>query len=59
MLIYPTQVGDGLEIYIVTASRRPLADLESIPNVKQVQGTLIGREEGEKVFVLRRELKKD
>ncbi|CAG7853569.1 Probable proteasome subunit beta type-6 [Serendipita indica DSM 11827] len=53
------EVGDGLEIYIVTASKRPNADLEAIANLKQVPGGFIGGEDGEKIYVVRRELKKD
>ncbi|KAG8859428.1 Proteasome subunit beta type-6 [Serendipita sp. 411] len=53
------EVGDGLEIYIVVASNRPTGDLESIPSVKQVQGTYEGIQGREKIFVLRRDLKKD
>lgn len=53
------EVGDGLEIYIVCASNRPAADLEAISGIKQLQGTFIGQEEGEKIYVVRRELKKD
>lgn len=58
MLLF-IQVGDGLEIYIVCASNRPAADLEAISGIKQLQGTFIGQEEGEKIYVVRRELKKD
>jgi hypothetical protein len=48
-----------LEIYVVVASNRPTADLQAIAGIKQIQGTFIGQEEGEKIFVIRRELKKD
>ncbi|PVF98515.1 putative PRE7-20S proteasome subunit [Serendipita vermifera] len=53
------EVGDGLEIYIVLGSKRSTTDIEGIPEVKQVQGTFVGQEEGEKIYILRKELKKD
>jgi 20S proteasome subunit beta 6 len=60
------EVGDGLEIYIVLAADRPSADLKALPDVKRLPGTfsVMGEaagagSDGEKMFVLRRELKKD
>jgi len=60
------EVGDGLEIYIVLAAHRSSAELEALPGIERVQGSFLvlgeqadaGRE-GEKIFVMRRELKKD
>jgi 20S proteasome subunit beta 6 len=60
------EVGDGLEIYIVlAASASPdlSAGLEGKANVKGVPGefTVVGggEAEGERMFIMRRELKKD
>lgn len=49
------QVGDGLEVYVVVAKRRSAQGLESMRGV-QVMST---RPDGDRVFVIRRELKKD
>lgn len=49
------QVGDGLEMYIVLAKDRSLQGLEGVKGVKE----LTTNSEGERVFVIRRELKKD
>ncbi|KAF9235654.1 nucleophile aminohydrolase [Melanogaster broomeanus] len=49
------EVGDGLEMYIVLAKGRGLHDLEGIMGVQELTAT----EDGERVFVVRRELKKD
>lgn len=51
------QVGDGLEMYIVLAKGKAPQGLDSIKGA-QVQ-ELSTRSDGERVFVLRRELKKD
>lgn len=53
-----SQVGDGLEIFIVLASGRPTTELEHIPNIKRVYGATTATV-GEKIFVLRKDLKKD
>ncbi|THG96089.1 hypothetical protein EW026_g5679 [Hermanssonia centrifuga] len=49
------QVGDGLEIYVVLAHGRSVQGLEGVPGVQEL--TTSG--EGDRVFVIRRELKKD
>jgi len=54
------EVGDGLEIYIVLARDRDLQDFEAIQarNVHLTQEVTV-TDDGERVFVLRRDLKKD
>ncbi|KAF9651357.1 proteasome subunit [Thelephora ganbajun] len=54
------EVGDGLEIYIVFAKTRDLQDFETIraKNVHLIQELTVA-EDGERIFVLRRDLKKD
>jgi 20S proteasome subunit beta 6 len=57
-LFLPTnnaQVGDGLEIYIVLAKGRTLHGTESIGGLQELTVT----DDGERVFVVRRDLKKD
>jgi len=49
------QVGDGLEMYIVLAKGRTLHETESIGGLQELTTT----DEGERVFVVRRDLKKD
>ena len=49
------QVGDGLEIYVVVAQGRSPQGLESMRNVQE----LSTRPDGDRMFILRRELKKD
>ena len=49
------QVGDGLEIYVVVAQGRSPQGLEGMRNVQEVSP----RADGDRMFVLRRELKKD
>jgi len=60
------EVGDGLEIFIVTASGRTCGDIERITGVQEVQGGFISMGaaaddafEGERTFVVRRDLKRD
>lgn len=52
----PLQVGDGLEMYVVLAKNSP-----SIQGLRDVRGLseLTATEDGERVFVVRRDLKKD
>jgi len=54
------EVGDGLEIYIVLARDRDLGDLEVVRarNVGLTQEVTV-TDDGERVFVLRLDLKKD
>ena len=49
------QVGDGLEMYIVMAQGRPLP--EAVTNLLPEELPSTG--DGERVFVLKRDLKKD
>ncbi|EIN12190.1 proteasome subunit [Punctularia strigosozonata HHB-11173 SS5] len=49
------EVGDGLEMYIVLAKGRTLQGLEGIRGLQELSTT----PEGERLFVVRRELKKD
>jgi 20S proteasome subunit beta 6 len=49
------QVGDGLEIYVVVAKGRPVHGLEGSNNIQEISSA----EDEERVFVIRRELKKD
>ncbi|KDQ49909.1 hypothetical protein JAAARDRAFT_42507 [Jaapia argillacea MUCL 33604] len=49
------EVGDGLEMYVVLAKGRGLGGMEAIGGVQE----LSERTEGERLFVVRRELKKD
>ena len=49
------QVGDGLEIYVVVAKGRSPQGLESMRGVQEMST----RPDGDRVFVIRRELKKD
>lgn len=50
------KVGDGLEIYIVFAKGRSVQGLQEVRGlIQEVSAT----EGGERVFVIRRELKKD
>lgn len=54
------QVGDGLEIYIVLAKGRDLQDFEAIRGRDaQLTEEVTGTDEGERIFVFRRDLKKD
>lgn len=52
----PHQVGDGLEIYVVLSKNSP-----SIQGLRDIRGAseLTSTDDGERVFVVRRELKKD
>ena len=49
------QVGDGLEIYVVVAQGRSPQGLEAMRNVQELSPNA----GGDRMFVLRRELKKD
>jgi 20S proteasome subunit beta 6 len=49
------QVGDGLEMYVVLAKGRGLHGLEGVRGVQELTAT----DDGQRVFVVRRELKKD
>ena len=49
------QVGDGLEIYVVVAAGRSPQGLDTMRNVQE----LTPLPEGDRMFVLRRPLKKD
>ena len=49
------QVGDGLEIYVVVTKGHSPQGLESIRNVQEVTT----RADTDRMFVIRRELKKD
>ena len=49
------QVGDGLEMYIVLAKGRTLPDVVTNLMPEELPST----EEGERIFVLKRDLKKD
>jgi 20S proteasome subunit beta 6 len=49
-------VGDGLEIYVVFA--KGSRSLQSLANIRDVQ-EMTATEDGERIFVIRRELKKD
>jgi 20S proteasome subunit beta 6 len=50
------EVGDGLEIYVVLAREGDaIESVESVQGVQEVTAT----EEGQRVFYIRRELKKD
>jgi 20S proteasome subunit beta 6 len=49
------QVGDGLEIFVVLAQGRAAPELEHAPGVQELSAT----PGGERVFIVRRELKKD
>jgi 20S proteasome subunit beta 6 len=51
------QVGDGLEMFVVLAQGRPATEVENVPGAQELSTAPAG--EGERVFVLRRELKKD
>jgi 20S proteasome subunit beta 6 len=57
------EVGDGLEIFVVLARGRGTAGLERLPHVEEVTPGALpsseGEGEGERVFVIRRDLKKD
>lgn len=50
------EVGDGLEMYVCVAKGRTLDDLKGVVGVQELTG---GDGDGERVFVIRRELKKD
>jgi 20S proteasome subunit beta 6 len=50
------EVGDGLEMYVVLARGRGTRGLEGIAGIQEVSTT---GADGERVFVVRRELKKD
>ncbi|KAN0087856.1 Nucleophile aminohydrolase [Tylopilus felleus] len=49
------EVGDGLEMYIVLAKDRGVQGMEGIRGVQELSVT----DEGERIFVVRRDLKKD
>ena len=48
-------MGDGLEMYVVLAKGRDAQELESIVGVTEVSSTA----DGERVFIVQRDLKKD
>lgn len=50
------EVGDGLEIYVIVA---PGSTPQGLDAVKGIQEVTVGSTDGERVFVIRRELKKD
>jgi len=50
------KVGDGLEIYVIVA---PGSTPQGLDAVKGIQEVTVGSTDGERVFVIRRELKKD
>jgi len=50
------EVGDGLEIYVIVARNRSLTELNAIQGIQEVTGSSTAEE---RVFVIRRELKKD
>jgi len=52
------EVGDGLEIYVIVARGRSLSELSGIPGIQEMTGSPSAAD-GERVFVIRRELKKD
>lgn len=55
-LFFFSQVGDGLEIYVVLAKNsNSLQGLQTIRDIQEVTST----SDGERTFVIRRELKKD
>ncbi|KAG2054048.1 N-terminal nucleophile aminohydrolase [Suillus hirtellus] len=49
------EVGDGLEIFIALAKGRTLQGMESVRGLQELTAT----EDGERLFVMRRDLKKD
>jgi 20S proteasome subunit beta 6 len=49
------QVGDGLEIYVVLAKGSALQGLDAIQGITEVTTT----DDGERLFVVRRNLKRD
>ena len=54
--LFRHQVGDGLEIYIALSKESAsIQDLRDVRGVSELTAT----ENGERVFVVRRELKKD
>lgn len=53
------EVGDGLEIFVVLASGRGTSGLEKLPHIEEVTPDGLASVEGERIFVIRRELKKD
>lgn len=53
------EVGDGLEIFVVLAPGRETSGLEKLPHVQEVTPGALASVEGERIFVIRRELKKD
>jgi 20S proteasome subunit beta 6 len=56
MLAYPClQVGDGLEMYVVLAKGRDVTGLEGMMGISEATTT----EDGERMFIIQRDLKKD
>lgn len=53
------EVGDGLEIFVVLAPGLGTSGLERLPHVQEVTPGALTSLEGERIFVIRRELKKD
>lgn len=53
------EVGDGLEIFVVLAAGRGPSGLESLPHVQEITPGALTSIDGERIFVIRRELKKD
>lgn len=49
------QVGDGLEMYVILARGHGAQGLLNVPGAQEISQT----DDGERVFVVRRELKKD
>ena len=56
MIIFFDQVGDGLEIYVVLAKNSN--SLQGLQSYRGIQEMTVGAG-GERVFVIRRDLKKD
>lgn len=50
------QVGDGLEMYVVLA--KGSTSLQGLGNIRGIQ-EMTATDDGERVFVIRRDLKKD
>lgn len=59
-LTLSNQVGDGLEVYIVLAKDRDIRDFDAIrARNDHLTQELTVTGDGERIFVLRRDLKKD
>jgi 20S proteasome subunit beta 6 len=57
LLLTVWKVGDGLEVYVITAAGRSLQELDGIRGIQEIPNQ--GGAQAQRTFVIRRDLKKD